>query len=106
MLYPPELQIRIADMPKHLDDAEWQRELDRDCLAFLRNEIRVYGRLRPHAYPNIFSTTHDEVLQRPTSFSSRNPSWRLLVTQLVKLGESISSYCSFIKSFFGLTIGR
>ena len=104
MLYPPELQIRIADMPKHLDDDEWQRELSRDCLAFLRNEKRVHGRLRPHAYPNVFSTAH-EVLQCPTSLWSRKPLRRLLVTQVVKLGESISSYGSFIRSFFSSKIG-
>jgi len=53
MLYPPELQIRLADYPNHANDEDWVCALERDCRAFLREEIRVHGALRPDAYPNV-----------------------------------------------------
>ena len=70
MLYPPELQIKLADYRNHVDDADWVRALEGDCLAFYRNEMRVYGRLRPDAYPNVFpvtATTKPTPAPRPMS---------------------------------------
>jgi hypothetical protein len=86
MLYPPELQMRIADLPNHLEDVGWKRDLDRDCLAALREHKRVYGRLQHDAYPDAFSAKPHR-----TSDSQDGPSSRLSTheTVLSKIGETL-----------------
>jgi len=77
MLYPPELQIRLADYRNHADDADWVRTLERDCLAFYRNEMRVHGRLRPDAYPDVFALEAAKT-SAPATSSPRNGLLRVM----------------------------
>lgn len=66
MIFPSDLQRRIADLPNLT--REESAQLTRDTTAFLREELRIHGGLRSDAYPNVYALTdaerHQIALQR------------------------------------------
>jgi hypothetical protein len=98
MFYPAELQMRIADLPNHLGDEEWMRNLDHECLVVLREHKHLYGELRPDAYPDVFSTRLVKVQ------ANRGPSPRgsspVTLTLTSKLSASMRAWYEFFRSWF------
>jgi hypothetical protein len=69
MVYSPEIQVKMADIRNHLDDEDWLCAFDRERLEFLRGEMRIHGKLRPNAYPDVFAQTGGDSSTLPDSYS-------------------------------------
>jgi len=79
MIFPPSLQERIASLPAIWNDEQRLLEYRRDMSNFLREELRVHGRLRNDAYPDLCQMGEKERLRFYELYLRKRPFRRFLV---------------------------
>lgn len=88
MIYPPDIQKRLAKYPQLPRDE--QDLLDREIRAYLAAEMQVHGRLRPDAYPNVAPMDEATIQSFNEAFLSRRPIRRTLATVQEVAGKALT----------------
>lgn len=77
MIYPPDIQHRLAAMSR-LSHQE-QFDLHCDIVTFVKRELRVHGRMRPDAFPNLYPPTREDAEAMRYAFAANRPLLRLVL---------------------------